>query len=103
MKHQTKITEALQDVKNFLLVKEKPSKDRQKLLRNSKLLDLLVEFLQSPYKGVPDHKHLMAVFIEIYEVLRIYSEGKSKKNSVYCARFIDVFTEHLSLAVRERN
>ncbi|CAD5118285.1 DgyrCDS6999 [Dimorphilus gyrociliatus] len=97
MKDQKFLCEALTELENFLIVDGQPSKNRQKLLRNTKLLDLLVKILKFPYEGMKDAKHLLAIFVQIYNVLRVYTEGKSKKNSIYCARYIDIFTEHLSL------
>lgn len=91
----------MSELKNFLLVKKKdqghsnkervPSKERQKLLRNLRVIDLLVKVLQTPLVGSIDQAHLSNVFKSAYEVLYTYMRGNSKKNALYFAKYIEFF------------
>ena len=46
-----------------------------------------------------DWQHLSQVFKAMYGVLHTYTEGKSKKNAWYFAKYIDFFTSALGQRV----
>ena len=46
-----------------------------------------------------DWQHLSQVFKATYQVLLTYTEGKSKKNAWYFAKYIDFFTSALGQRV----
>lgn len=56
-----------------------------------KVIDLLVKILQFPLDGVPDEHAIILVFKEAYEVLYTYMIGKSRKNALYFAKYIEFF------------
>ncbi|XP_046366515.2 inositol 1,4,5-trisphosphate receptor type 3-like isoform X5 [Haliotis rufescens] len=82
---------ALREVKDFMLPHNKPDKDRQKLMRNLRVIDLLVKLLQSPLRDGDEEAHLIRIFKEAYDVLHAYMIGKSRKNALYFAKYIDFF------------
>ena len=47
---------ALREMKNFMVMNSVADKNRQKLLRNLKIVELLVKLLFLPYRGLPDAK-----------------------------------------------
>ncbi|XP_070538210.1 inositol 1,4,5-trisphosphate-gated calcium channel ITPR3-like [Ptychodera flava] len=82
---------ALEEMKRFMIVKGEPVKDRQKLLRNLKILDLLVQICQLPFNGTGDERYASQIIVECYKVMYTYVLGDSRKNELYIARFIDFF------------
>ncbi|KAL5022859.1 hypothetical protein ScPMuIL_002014, partial [Solemya velum] len=82
---------AMEDLRKFMIVKTLPSKNRQKLMRNLRVIDLLVRILQCPLDGVPDESNIVQVFKEAYEILYTYMIGKSRKNALYFAKYIEFF------------
>ncbi|KAH3824416.1 hypothetical protein DPMN_126252 [Dreissena polymorpha] len=84
--------EAMEELRKYMLMKSGlPSKNRQKLMRNLKVIDLLVRILQFPLEGVPDEQNIILVFKEAYEILYTYMIGKSRKNALYFAKYIEFF------------
>ncbi|XP_050396213.1 inositol 1,4,5-trisphosphate receptor type 1 [Patella vulgata] len=85
------IITSLKEVKDFMLPEGLPDKDRQKLMRNLRVIDLLVKLLQCPLTSGEEESHLIRVFKEAYDVLHAYMIGKSRKNALYFAKYIDFF------------
>ncbi|KAL3848185.1 hypothetical protein ACJMK2_019059 [Sinanodonta woodiana] len=85
-----KVSTALKEMKNFMLKDEKPIKPRQKLMRNLRVVKLLVNLLKIRIKG-PNKYHLMKIFMDAYDVLATYLLGDSRKNELYIAKYIDFF------------
>ena len=67
---------------------------------NLQVLDVTVELLSCPLSlDLDDWQHLSQVFKAIYQVLHTYTTGRSKKNALYFAKYIDFFTTQLSQPV----
>ncbi|GFO23773.1 inositol 1,4,5-trisphosphate receptor type 1 [Plakobranchus ocellatus] len=82
----------LREIKVYIMPDGVPNKDRQKLLRNLRVIDLLVKLLQCPLRTESDEQHQMIrIFKEAYDVLHAYMLGKSRKNALYIAKYIDFF------------
>ncbi|XP_070537450.1 LOW QUALITY PROTEIN: inositol 1,4,5-trisphosphate-gated calcium channel ITPR3-like [Ptychodera flava] len=90
-KKVVEILNALQELKRFMIVKGEPVKARQKLLRNLKILELLVQICQLSYIGTSDERFAVQIIVECYNVMHTYVLGDSRKNELYIARFIDFF------------
>ncbi|GFR73252.1 inositol 1,4,5-trisphosphate receptor type 1 [Elysia marginata] len=100
---QKLVADALKEMENFMIVNSVPSKNRQKLMRNLRIVELLVSLLSIPCRGSPDQKHLTEIFLEAYDVLYTYLMGDSRKNELYIAKYIDFFlTQFEYKEVRER-
>ncbi|XP_078335085.1 inositol 1,4,5-trisphosphate-gated calcium channel ITPR2-like [Crassostrea virginica] len=82
---------AMTDLRKFMVIKDVPCKNRQKLMRNLRVIDLLVKILQCPLDGAIDEMNLIQVFKEAYEILYTYMIGKSRKNALYFAKYIEFF------------
>ncbi|XP_070173454.1 inositol 1,4,5-trisphosphate-gated calcium channel ITPR3-like [Littorina saxatilis] len=82
---------SLQEMEDFMVENSVPSKNRQKLMRNLRIVELLVSLLRVPYQGSPDQSHLTNIFVEAYNVLYTYLMGNSRKNELYIAKYIDFF------------
>jgi inositol 1,4,5-triphosphate receptor type 1 len=74
-------------------------KDRQKLLRNLKLLDLLVQILKTYNPKASDSKLQKQVCIAAYKVIEVYLQGNSRKNELYLSQFIPFFEKHIGLGL----
>nr|KAG5712192.1 hypothetical protein BaRGS_014542 [Batillaria attramentaria] len=85
------IKDAMEELRKFLLHHGAPVKNRQKLMRNLRVIDLLVRILQCQLDGVQDEQNLIQVFKEAYEILYTYMIGKSRKNALYFAKYIEFF------------
>ncbi|ESO83880.1 hypothetical protein LOTGIDRAFT_236387 [Lottia gigantea] len=85
------IITALKEMAEFMIENSVPSKNRQKLMRNLRIVDLLANLLQIPCRGSPDQMHLTKIFVEAYSVLYSYLMGNSRKNELYIAKYIDFF------------
>ncbi|XP_059139568.1 inositol 1,4,5-trisphosphate receptor type 1-like isoform X3 [Physella acuta] len=81
----------LHEIKEFIMPDGQPDKDRQKLLRNLRVIDLLVKLLQCPLREGDEQLHMIRIFKEAYDVLHAYMLGKSRKNALYIAKYIDFF------------
>lgn len=55
------------------------------------MIDLLVKILQTPLSSGEDELYLIKIFKEAYDVLHAYMIGKSRKNALYFAKYIDFF------------
>ena len=55
------------------------------------VIDLLVRLLQCSFKEGEDESHMIRIFKEAYDVLHAYMIGKSRKNALYFAKYIDFF------------
>ena len=84
-----------------MIIKGVATKERQKLMRNLRVIDLLVRLLQFPLDGAIDQTHLTRVFKGAYEVLYTYMVGNSRKNALYFAKYIDFFQTQITVKVRE--
>ncbi|XP_025079753.1 inositol 1,4,5-trisphosphate receptor type 3-like [Pomacea canaliculata] len=82
---------SMKEMKDFMIDQNVASKDRQKLLRNLRVVELLVSLLQVPYIDTPDQQYLTNIFVEAYNVLCTQLIGNSRKNELYIAKHIDVF------------
>ncbi|KAK6195492.1 hypothetical protein SNE40_000911 [Patella caerulea] len=82
---------ALKELNSFMIVNSYPSKNRQKLMRNLRIVDLLVDLLHIPFKDTPDQTYLTKIFVEAYAVLKTYLVGNSRKNELYIAKYIGFF------------
>lgn len=88
---------ALHELRDFMFVNGEPDKNRQKLLRNLLIVDLLVQLLQNPLEAAPDYIYLKDVCKAAYDVLHMYLIGGRKKNALYLAKYINFFQEQLHL------
>ncbi|ESN99319.1 hypothetical protein HELRODRAFT_162842 [Helobdella robusta] len=93
------IKDALQELKSFMLINNVASKKHQKLMRNLRIIDLLVKILKSPLLGAIDQSHLTKVFKAAYDVLYVYMIGDSRKNSLYFAKYIDFFQTQITVKI----
>lgn len=55
------------------------------------VIDLLVNLLQCPIRESDEESHMIRIFKEAYDVLHAYMIGKSRKNALYFAKYIDFF------------
>ncbi|XP_061178320.1 inositol 1,4,5-trisphosphate receptor type 2-like [Saccostrea echinata] len=88
---------ALQELSAFMVVNGYPIKRRQKLLRNLRIVELLVRLLQIPFRGSADQIHMTKLFVESYRVMYVYLMGDSRKNELYIAKYIDFFQSQFEL------
>ncbi|XP_052703114.1 inositol 1,4,5-trisphosphate receptor type 3-like isoform X2 [Crassostrea angulata] len=88
---------ALQELSSFMVVNGHPIKNRQKLLRNLRIVELLIKLLQIPFRGTPDQFHMTKLFVETYHVMYVYLMGDSRKNELYIAKYIDFFQSQFEL------
>lgn len=64
------------------------------------VIDLLVKILQCPLDGAVDEMNLIQVFKEAYEILYTYMIGKSRKNALYFAKYIEFFQTQFTQKVQ---
>lgn len=67
------------------------------------MIDLLVRILQFPLHDGDDESHIIRVFKESYDVLHAYMVGKSRKNALYIAKYIDFFQTQFTQKVSSSN
>ncbi|XP_078311676.1 inositol 1,4,5-trisphosphate-gated calcium channel ITPR2-like [Crassostrea virginica] len=91
------IETALKELSAFMVVNGNPIKNRQKLLRNLRIVELLVKLLQIPCRGTADQIHLSKLFVETYQLMYVYLMGDSRKNELYIAKYIDFFQSQFEL------
>ena len=81
--------QALGEMKNFMVVNGEPNKQRQKLLRNLRIVELLVKLLQTPYRGSPDQQYvsdILVILVYVYfnwkkiVISSIYHEKNNKES-----------------------
>ena len=82
--------QALGEFADFMIVDGEPIKKRQKLMRDLRIVELLVSLLKSPFHG-QDQYHMTKIFVAAYHVLYAYLMGNSRKNELYIAKYIDFF------------
>ncbi|OWF37431.1 Inositol 1,4,5-trisphosphate receptor type 3 [Mizuhopecten yessoensis] len=82
---------ALQEMRAYMFELGETTKQRQKLLRNLQIVEVLVQLLQIPFRGCDDQHHLVRIYVEAYDVLYTYLMGDSRKNELYIAKHIDFF------------
>uniref|UniRef100_A0A914XA54 Uncharacterized protein n=1 Tax=Plectus sambesii TaxID=2011161 RepID=A0A914XA54_9BILA len=85
---------ALLELKEFMLEFGVPIKSRQKLLRNFKIVDILVNLLKSGQNTRPT-AFVQKVHAECYDILQVYLQGLSPKNELYLAKHIEFFQHQL--------
>nr|KAG5699258.1 hypothetical protein BaRGS_000460 [Batillaria attramentaria] len=88
---QKLVSDSLKEMEDYMIDNSVPSKNRQKLMRNLRIVELLVSLLRVPYLGSADQMHLTNIFVEAYNVLYTYLMGNSRKNELYIAKYIDFF------------
>ncbi|XP_048744986.2 inositol 1,4,5-trisphosphate receptor type 2-like isoform X4 [Ostrea edulis] len=88
---------ALGELSTYMIVDGQPEKNRQKLMRNLRIVELLIYLLRIPFRGSPDQYHLTKIFVEAYNVLYTYLMGDSRKNELYIAKYIDFFLSQFEL------
>lgn len=81
----------MKELAEFQIVSGEPNKDRQKLLRNLRILDLLVQFVMVTEQKSVQENYVTKICTSIYEVLRTYLLGDSRKNELYFAKHMDFF------------
>ncbi|GFN95264.1 inositol 1,4,5-trisphosphate receptor type 1 [Plakobranchus ocellatus] len=82
---------AMEELRKFMYVNGVTNKNRQKLMRNLRVIDLLVLILKCPLDGKSDEANLTSVFKEAYDTLYTYMIGRSRKNALYFAKYIEFF------------
>jgi inositol 1,4,5-triphosphate receptor type 1 len=65
------------------------------------VIDLLVNLLQCPLGEGDEESHVIRIFKEAYDVLHAYMIGKSRKNALYMAKYIDFFQTQFTQKVLE--
>lgn len=64
------------------------------------VIDLLVNLLQCPLGDGEEESHVIRIFKEAYDVLHAYMIGKSRKNALYMAKYIDFFQTQFTQKVQ---
>lgn len=64
------------------------------------MIDLLVKLLQCPLREGDEQLHMIHIFKEAYDVLHAYMLGKSRKNALYIAKYIDFFQTQFTQKVK---
>uniref|UniRef100_A0A1I8HBP4 MIR domain-containing protein n=1 Tax=Macrostomum lignano TaxID=282301 RepID=A0A1I8HBP4_9PLAT len=84
------MVKALLELRDFIVFDIDNNKNRTKLLRNLRLVDLLFRVLQIPLSGSSQTvQQLLLIFEECYDLIYQYLYGESRKNELYCARYLD--------------
>ena len=65
------------------------------------VIDLLVKLLQCALKEGDEEPHMIRIFKEAYDVLHAYMIGKSRKNALYFAKYIDFFQTQFTQKVTQ--
>lgn len=87
-------------MRDFQIVHSDPCKDRQKLLRNLRLVDLLVQLLQRSFTDPGVASNVASLHVEAYGVINSYLVGNSRKNEMYMYRHIGFFLSQITIEVR---
>ncbi|XP_077862152.1 inositol 1,4,5-trisphosphate-gated calcium channel ITPR1-like [Saccoglossus kowalevskii] len=90
-RHSQKIILGLRELQQFMIVNGENIKDRQKLLRNLKVIDILVIITKLPYENRTDKEFIVDIIVECYNVMEQFLCGDSRKNELYLARFSNFF------------
>lgn len=99
--------QALEELKNFMLIDGIEVKTRQKLLRNHGTIDLLISMLQVPFSDYstvankalvktsevdqPQHTTTKSVCTAVLKVLEIFMRGESRKSDCFIAMYAPFF------------
>eukprot|EP00050_Salpingoeca_kvevrii_P002520 m.196116 g.196116 ORF g.196116 m.196116 type:complete len:2530 (-) comp10628_c0_seq6:379-7968(-) len=100
-----KFCAALEELRAFMYIREVGVRQRQKLLRNLRVIELLVDMLKSPFAPFntspsaitlndlhsPEKRWTRSVLENVYSLLQAYLDGNSRKNELYIARHISFF------------
>ena len=110
-KEAASMTMALSELNQFMFINGEAAKDRQKLLRNFSVIDILVEMVQTPFSAsnpnrltlsdLQDRKnrYLKKALKQAYKILNTYLLGHSRKNELYIAKFIPFFEEQMGVGL----
>jgi inositol 1,4,5-triphosphate receptor type 1 len=88
---------ALNELSTFMLDPYARQKDHQKLVRNLRILEQLVQILKLYNKESPDATALRRVCRGCYKIIEIFLQGDSRKNELYVSRFVPFFEEQMRL------
>ena len=105
---------ALKEFHDWIVVHGHGDRERQKLLRNLGVVELLVEILQQPFKPFnptpaaielkdllkPQYRSVRNLLNAVYAVLQAFLMGKSRKNELYIARHIAFFQTQVGGVLR---
>ncbi|CAD5113406.1 DgyrCDS2578 [Dimorphilus gyrociliatus] len=91
------IVSAINELEDFLIVNSEPDKNRQKLMRNLMIVELVVQILQFPNRGNKDSVFMTNICVECYNLLYTYLMGNSRKNELYIAKYIHFFKTQISV------
>ncbi|XP_062518427.1 inositol 1,4,5-trisphosphate receptor type 1-like isoform X2 [Corticium candelabrum] len=94
-----RMQKALTELGDFQIVNGEPVKDRQKLLRNLRLLDLLVDLLKLYDPNRDDAMKQRSVCQHAYRALEKYLVGNSRKNELYVAKYIPWYQTQIGLGL----
>ncbi|EDV25315.1 uncharacterized protein TRIADDRAFT_55241 [Trichoplax adhaerens] len=89
----SKFVSTLKEISDFMIVNGEPCKHRQKLMRNLKIIELIVQILEPS----DNDKFIQSIYCECYKLLNTYVMGDSRKNELYIARHIDFFQTRIGL------
>jgi len=108
------VVEALEELTHFMFLRGTPVRQRQKLLRNLQVVEMLVAVLRVPF--APHNTSGAAVTLEdlklklhqltlrvsdaAYAVLEVFLTGDSRKNELYIAAHIPFFQSQVGGIVR---
>ncbi|OAF68200.1 hypothetical protein A3Q56_04067 [Intoshia linei] len=90
-----KIIKVLQDLQQFMIINGSPCKIRQKLMRNLRVVDILVEILKFPIDNTSDKILMTNIDVESYDTLNKYLKGNSRKNEMYISKYIRFFDSQI--------
>ncbi|OAF66980.1 hypothetical protein A3Q56_05306, partial [Intoshia linei] len=90
-KDAEKIIKILRDLQLFMIIDGSPCKLRQKLIRNLRVVEVLVKILQFPIRGSADQMYMTNIAVECYSTLKEYLKGNSRKNELYISKHIPFF------------
>ncbi|EGD74759.1 inositol 1,4,5-trisphosphate receptor type 3 [Salpingoeca rosetta] len=107
------VVSALKELSAFMFVKGNRVRERQKLIRNLYVVEMLVELLKSPFAPFntspsaiglqdladPRNRETLAVVDAAYKVLETYLRGNSRKNELYIAAHIPFFQSQVGAAL----
>ncbi|XP_074653546.1 inositol 1,4,5-trisphosphate-gated calcium channel ITPR2-like [Tubulanus polymorphus] len=94
-----KAVRVFNELEEFLVVDGHPVKERQKLLRNFKTIDLLTNLLKYPFVKGPTVRAMSEIYQSVYRVFHAYLTGNSQKNALYMVPYIKTFFHRLSKLV----
>ncbi|KAK2143235.1 hypothetical protein LSH36_861g02042 [Paralvinella palmiformis] len=90
----TEIIEMLQELQSVLVMNSVPNKNKQKLVRNLRIVELLVKPTNSYECSI--QSNLTAIMVQCYDTLHKYLMGDSRKNELYMAKHLDFFESQIA-------